>query len=175
MQAAHYGTLSHPAEAKLVLPLDRGRHSTWIRERDALGDVRLPAAAAIVSPCAWHAGPHLARSHCVMHKAGQQSDVMQAALPLLNHIPIGSIFFLHCNACLPPSVMEKCMLRARIISADSPMVEPGDLWTRRLPGAFCNRSPHVRPREGGGGLVFVPSQKSPFNTRSTSARSTSIS
>jgi hypothetical protein len=44
------------------------------------------------------------------------------------------------------------------------MVEPGDLWTRRLPGAFCNRSPHVRPREGGGGLVCVLSQRSPFKT-----------
>ncbi len=54
------------------------------------------------------------------------------------------------------------MPRARIISADSHMVEPGDLWTSRLPEAFRDRAPHVRPREGGGGLLFVPTGAAPF-------------
>jgi len=42
------------------------------------------------------------------------------------------------------------------------MVEPGDLWTSRLPEAFRDRAPHVRPREDGGGLVFVPTGAAPF-------------
>jgi len=49
-----------------------------------------------------------------------------------------------------------------VISADSHVVEPGDLWTTRLPVEFRDRAPHVRPREGGGGFVFVPTGATPF-------------
>lgn len=54
------------------------------------------------------------------------------------------------------------MNRLPLISADSHVVEPGDLWTTRVSDAFKDRAPHVRPREDGGGLVFVPTGAAPF-------------
>jgi predicted TIM-barrel fold metal-dependent hydrolase len=54
------------------------------------------------------------------------------------------------------------MSKARIISADSHVVEPGDLWTSGLPAEFKSRAPHVTPREDGGGLLFVPTGAAPF-------------
>jgi predicted TIM-barrel fold metal-dependent hydrolase len=43
-----------------------------------------------------------------------------------------------------------------LISADSHVVEPADLWSTRLDKAFCNRTPHfVMNPEGKKGLYFI--------------------
>jgi len=41
------------------------------------------------------------------------------------------------------------MVPSRIISADSHMIEPPDLWTTRLDKALRDQAPHVENREKG--------------------------
>ena len=47
------------------------------------------------------------------------------------------------------------MARLRVISADSHMMEPAELWTQRLDGKFSDRAPHV-VRTGHGYLFTAP-------------------
>ena len=49
----------------------------------------------------------------------------------------------------------------RFFSADSHLMEPGDLWEKRLDKKFKDRSPHVEPNPRGG-FLFVAPDISPF-------------
>jgi predicted TIM-barrel fold metal-dependent hydrolase len=49
-----------------------------------------------------------------------------------------------------------------LISADSHVVEPGDLWETRVDKKFRDQAPKVASREDGGGLVFIPTGAAPF-------------
>jgi predicted TIM-barrel fold metal-dependent hydrolase len=54
------------------------------------------------------------------------------------------------------------MMTDLLISADSHVVEPGDLWETRIDKTFRDRAPKVVPREDGGGLLFIPTGAAPF-------------
>ena len=48
------------------------------------------------------------------------------------------------------------MAAERIVSADSHVVEPADVWTARIEPRFADRAPHVIKKEGRGeGDYFV--------------------
>src|SRR6202451_2346111 len=51
---------------------------------------------------------------------------------------------------------------AHVISADSHMMEPGNLWVDRLDQKFRDEAPRVIKREGKGGFVFVAPGLQPF-------------
>ena len=53
-------------------------------------------------------------------------------------------------------------MAARVISADSHMMEPADLWTERLDRKFADRSPRVMKIEGKPGYSFVAPGVRPF-------------
>ena len=50
----------------------------------------------------------------------------------------------------------------RVISADSHMMEPADLWESRLDSKFRDRSPKVVKSESGKGYLFVAPGVRPF-------------
>ena len=54
------------------------------------------------------------------------------------------------------------MAGLRVISADSHMMEPADLWTERLDNKFKDRAPKVVKNERGSGYVFVAPGVRPF-------------
>ncbi len=54
------------------------------------------------------------------------------------------------------------MTNARIISADSHMMEPPDLWTTRLDSSLRERAPRVVRQEGKTGSVFIGPGLRPF-------------
>src|ERR1700751_883636 len=54
------------------------------------------------------------------------------------------------------------MTTTRIISADSHMMEPPDLWTTRLDSSLRERAPRVIKQEGKTGSVFVGPGLRPF-------------
>src|SRR5271155_4119743 len=50
----------------------------------------------------------------------------------------------------------------RVISADSHMMEPADLWQTRLDGKFRDRAPKVIKSESGKGYLFIAPGVRPF-------------
>jgi hypothetical protein len=50
----------------------------------------------------------------------------------------------------------------RVISADSHMMEPADLWETRLDSKFRDRSPKVIKSESGKGYLFIAPGVRPF-------------
>lgn len=54
------------------------------------------------------------------------------------------------------------MAAHRVISADSHMTEPADLWTERLDKKFRDRAPHVIKNEGKPGFSFIAPGINPF-------------
>src|SRR5260370_33480182 len=54
------------------------------------------------------------------------------------------------------------MASVRLISADSHVVEPADLWMERLDRAFKDRAPRVVPNEGRPGVSLVAPGILPF-------------
>ena len=54
------------------------------------------------------------------------------------------------------------MASMRVISADSHMMEPADLWETRLDSKFGDRAPKVVKNERGKGYLFVAPGVRPF-------------
>jgi predicted TIM-barrel fold metal-dependent hydrolase len=54
------------------------------------------------------------------------------------------------------------MAAQRVVSADSHMTEPADLWTERLDKKFRDRAPHVVKNEGRPGYSFIAPGINPF-------------
>jgi hypothetical protein len=54
------------------------------------------------------------------------------------------------------------MEQLRVISADSHMMEPADLWVERLDEQYRERAPKVVPNPKGSGQVFVVEGMKPF-------------
>ena len=54
------------------------------------------------------------------------------------------------------------MAALRVISADSHMMEPADLWTARLDKKFRDQAPQVVKNEGKPGYSFVAPGINPF-------------
>ena len=54
------------------------------------------------------------------------------------------------------------MAGIRVISADSHMMEPADLWQTRLDSKFRDDAPKVVPNEKGSGYLFVAPGVRPF-------------
>jgi predicted TIM-barrel fold metal-dependent hydrolase len=61
------------------------------------------------------------------------------------------------------------MAAMRMVSADSHMLEPADLWVERLDKRFRDRAPHAVPNEGHHGLSFVAPGINPFPIGTVSA------
>jgi predicted TIM-barrel fold metal-dependent hydrolase len=58
--------------------------------------------------------------------------------------------------------MEDEMATMRVISADSHVIEPGDLWTQRLGDAFADRAPRVGLHQIGPGYWLIAPGINPF-------------
>ncbi len=54
------------------------------------------------------------------------------------------------------------MAKMRVVSADSHMMEPAELWTERLDKKFRDRAPHVIENPDKPGLLFVAEGLNPF-------------
>ncbi len=61
------------------------------------------------------------------------------------------------------------MAALRMISADSHMLEPADLWVERLDKRFKDRAPHVAPDKDRAGLWFMAPGVTPFPVGTVSA------
>ena len=61
------------------------------------------------------------------------------------------------------------MDQLRVISADSHMMEPADLWQERLDRKFRDKAPKVVENPDKPGFVFVPTASSRFRSPAGSA------
>ena len=54
------------------------------------------------------------------------------------------------------------MTQAKVISADSHVMEPADFWETRLDQKYRDNAPRVVPKRNGKGYVFIAPEVNPF-------------